>query len=249
MAACPRRMAHRNDRSSRAAGPAGSSVRPTVRHAAALAKSSRRRRNPPGHVMPAAGRDVFAAKPGTDLDATRPRGTRDHRPGWMRFIWSNCGAWQWSQTDDAHASPPPCCGVCRRSGGYHLLRSRLYLHARAAHARARAGDGLHHDRRLGDAQARAAIGLGDAHAEPAVGRDRLIEGVGEATFLVELQPILVGESVADAPDTLADVRRTSFEQVQEAYDCASICLLSPTWIVRGFMRSGRLRLARRMPAP
>ena len=42
----------------------------------------------------------------------------------------------------------------------------------ARHAGAGLGDRLHHDRRLGDAEAGAAVLLGDAHAEPAVVGER-----------------------------------------------------------------------------
>ena len=45
---------------------------------------------------------------------------------------------------------------------------------------ARLGDRLHHDRRLGDAEARAAVVLRHGDAEPAVARHRLVKLVREA---------------------------------------------------------------------
>ena len=76
---------------------------------------------------------------------------------------------------------------------------------RAGHAGAGLRDGPHHDRGFGDAEAGAAILLGNADAEPAGIGQRLVEIGGKAAFLVLLQPIGVVEARAD----LRDVRRGS----------------------------------------
>jgi hypothetical protein len=63
---------------------------------------------------------------------------------------------------------------------------------------------VHHDRRLGDAEAGAAIGLRDADAEPAVVGERAIELLGEFAVAVARQPIVVGKPRADLLDRGAD---------------------------------------------
>jgi hypothetical protein len=68
----------------------------------------------------------------------------------------------------------------------------------------RLGDRLRHDRRLGDAEARATVFLGNADAEPAVLRERLLEVVREAALAVALEPVVVAEAGAHAQDRLAD---------------------------------------------
>ena len=65
-------------------------------------------------------------------------------------------------------------------------------------------DGPHHDRGIGDAETRAAIFLGDADAEPAGIRQRLVEVGGKAALLVLLQPIGVIEARADLCHGVAD---------------------------------------------
>ena len=69
---------------------------------------------------------------------------------------------------------------------------------------ARFGDRLHHDRRLGDAQARAAVGLRHGDTEPAVLGQRLVQLARKAPLLVALHPVLVRKTRADFRDRLAD---------------------------------------------
>src|SRR5205814_1761731 len=75
---------------------------------------------------------------------------------------------------------------------------------RRRHAAARLRDRLHHDRRLGDAEARAAVLLADAHAEPAVVGQRPVELLGEAAVVVAVEPVGVVEARADLGDRVAD---------------------------------------------
>jgi hypothetical protein len=58
-------------------------------------------------------------------------------------------------------------------------------------------DGSHHDGGFGDAEARAAISLRDAHAQPAVGGERAMKRFREFPVAVALQPIIVAEPRAD----------------------------------------------------
>ncbi len=77
----------------------------------------------------------------------------------------------------------------------------VHVHrGRARHAGARLRDRAHHRRRLGYAEAGAAIVLGNADAEPAAGRDRAVELVREDAVAVAAEPVLVAEAGADAPD-------------------------------------------------
>ena len=66
------------------------------------------------------------------------------------------------------------------------------------------GNRPHHDRGVGDPQARTAILLGDADAEPAGIGQRAVEVGGIAALLVLLQPIGVVETGADLADRVAD---------------------------------------------
>ena len=72
------------------------------------------------------------------------------------------------------------------------------------HAGAGFRDRPHHDRGIEDAETRAAIGFGNADAEPAGIRQRLVEVGGIAAFLVLLQPIGIVEPRADFCDRVAD---------------------------------------------
>src|SRR5258708_7513682 len=62
----------------------------------------------------------------------------------------------------------------------------------------------YHDRGIEVAEARAAIGFGNADAKPAGIGERLVEVGREATLLVPLQPIGVVEPRADLCHGLAD---------------------------------------------
>ena len=61
----------------------------------------------------------------------------------------------------------------------------------AAHAGAGLGHGLHHQRRFGDAQARAAIGLGNGHAQPARLGHGGVELVRKLAGAVVLEPVVL----------------------------------------------------------
>src|SRR5688572_15894026 len=81
----------------------------------------------------------------------------------------------------------------------------VHVHRRGAgEARARLGDRLHHHRRLGDAEPRAAVGLGHRDTEPAVARERLVKVGGESAFAVALEPVIVAEALAELRNRLAD---------------------------------------------
>ena len=74
----------------------------------------------------------------------------------------------------------------------------IHMHGGGAgHAGAGFRDRPHHDRGVGDAQARAAIFLGNADAEPAGIGQRAVEVGGIAALLVLLQPVGVVEARAD----------------------------------------------------
>ena len=72
------------------------------------------------------------------------------------------------------------------------------------HAAAVAGDLVHHDRRLGDAEAGAAVFLRHGDAEPAGLRHRPVELVREHAVLVAREPVVVVESRDDGAHALAD---------------------------------------------
>src|SRR6202030_1246875 len=65
-------------------------------------------------------------------------------------------------------------------------------------------DRAHHDRRFDDAETGAAILLGNADAEPAGIRQRLMAVGGEAALPVLVQPIGVIEARADFRNVVAD---------------------------------------------
>ena len=67
----------------------------------------------------------------------------------------------------------------------------------ATHARPRAGHGVGKERRLRDALAGAAVGLGHGNAEPAPVRHRLHKGLREFPLLVAATPIVVAEVRAE----------------------------------------------------
>src|SRR3546814_898637 len=75
----------------------------------------------------------------------------------------------------------------------------------AGKCRARLGDRLEHDRRLGDTEPRAAIRLRHGDAEPAVLRHRLIEVLGEAALVVALQPVVRPEILAELDYGILDL--------------------------------------------
>ena len=66
------------------------------------------------------------------------------------------------------------------------------------------GDRLHHQRRLGDAEARAAVRLRHGDAEPAGVGERAVEVVGEAALAVLAQPVVGVERRAEPLDRVAD---------------------------------------------
>ena len=74
----------------------------------------------------------------------------------------------------------------------------------AGHAGTAGGDGFHHDRGFGDAQARAAIFFWDADAQIAGLGHGGVEFVGEAGFLVARQPIGIVEAGAEGCHAVAD---------------------------------------------
>ena len=71
-------------------------------------------------------------------------------------------------------------------------------------ARAGAGDLLEQQRRLGDAEAVAAVLLRDGHAEPAALGDGVVELLGELVRLVLLHPVVVVELARQLGDGLTD---------------------------------------------
>ncbi|MCY1535989.1 hypothetical protein D9M68_714240 [compost metagenome] len=73
----------------------------------------------------------------------------------------------------------------------------------AGKARAGGGDGLHHQRGFGHAQAGAAVLLRHGDAQPAVARQVGVQRFREAAFAVALQPVFVGIAVTDAGDGIA----------------------------------------------
>ncbi len=74
----------------------------------------------------------------------------------------------------------------------------------SGHAAAGFRDRAHHDRGFRDAEARTAELFGNADAEPAGLRHRLIELVREAAVAVLRQPIGVVEPAADFQDPVAN---------------------------------------------
>jgi hypothetical protein len=73
----------------------------------------------------------------------------------------------------------------------------------AGQSGARGRDRLHHDRRLGDPETRAAVGFRHADAEPAGIGDGAPEFLGKLTVAVALEPILIVEARANTCDSLA----------------------------------------------
>ena len=103
-------------------------------------------------------------------------------------------------------------------------------------------DLLHHDRGLGDAEARAAIFLRHRNAEPAAIGDGLGEFEREGMGLVLLQPVIVVEPVADRADGVADF--APFRRVAESVErlhASSLRLLA--FALRGCASSSRARAA------
>ena len=76
--------------------------------------------------------------------------------------------------------------------------------AGAVHRRAGPRDLLEQQRRLGDAEAVAAVLLGDGHAEPAALGDGVVELLREFVRLVLLHPVVVVELARQLGDGLAD---------------------------------------------
>ncbi|MNY14230.1 hypothetical protein D3C86_1473990 [compost metagenome] len=74
---------------------------------------------------------------------------------------------------------------------------------RAGEAGARGGDGLHHQRGFGHAQAGAAILLRHGDAQPAVAGQVGVQRFREAALAVALEPVFVGVAVADAGNGVA----------------------------------------------
>ena len=77
--------------------------------------------------------------------------------------------------------------------------------ARAAHRGTGFGDRLHHDRRFGDAEAGAAVGLGHGDAEPVALGHGVEERVREDGVAVPFQPVGVVEPGANPQDLIADL--------------------------------------------
>ncbi len=76
--------------------------------------------------------------------------------------------------------------------------------AGAVHRRPGPRDLLEQQRRLGDAEAVAAVLLRDGHAEPAALGDGVVELLGEFVRLVLLHPVVVVELARQLGDGLAD---------------------------------------------
>ena len=85
---------------------------------------------------------------------------------------------------------------------HHRMQAKdVHVHRRRARqAGAGGGDGVHHQRRLGDAQAGAAVGFGHGDAQPAGVGQRAVEVVGKAPLTVLAQPVVGVERRADALD-------------------------------------------------
>src|SRR5581483_4649235 len=88
----------------------------------------------------------------------------------------------------------------------HRIESK-HVHVdrrRPGHAGAGLRDGAHHDRSFDDAEAGAAVFLGNTDAQPAGFRQSLVEVGGETALLVLFEPIGVVEARADFRDVVAD---------------------------------------------
>jgi hypothetical protein len=85
--------------------------------------------------------------------------------------------------------------------------------ARGVHATARAGDLLDQDRGLGDPETVTAELLRRRDAEPAAGRERVVELGRELVREILLHPVLVVEVPHDRGDRLAD-RRLVIRQIE-----------------------------------
>src|SRR5690242_2114771 len=72
------------------------------------------------------------------------------------------------------------------------------------HGAGGAGDGVHQDRRLGDAQSSTAIFLRHGDTEPATLGYGAMELGGKFAAVVMRTPIIVAEAVADPLDAVAD---------------------------------------------
>jgi len=71
---------------------------------------------------------------------------------------------------------------------------------RAGKAGARRGDRLHHHGRFADAKPRAAVGLRDADAEPAVIGQSAVKLLGKISVAIAFEPVIVGKARADFLD-------------------------------------------------
>ena len=81
----------------------------------------------------------------------------------------------------------------------------VHVHGRGAgEARARFADRLHHQRRLGDPEPRAAMLLRHGDAQPAGLRDRGMELVRKTAVAVALEPVLRVEALAQLEDCVAN---------------------------------------------
>ncbi len=78
--------------------------------------------------------------------------------------------------------------LCLGAEHHHRVQSEnVHVHGGSArHAGAGFGDGLHHERRLGDAESGAAVFLRHGDAEPATFRERLMKIVGKTALTVAL---------------------------------------------------------------
>jgi hypothetical protein len=80
---------------------------------------------------------------------------------------------------------------------------------------------LHHHGRFGDAETRAAVGLRDGDAEPALLGESAVEIVGEGTFAIPRQPVFVGEARANLFDCRTDRLLFSREGKLHGSSCSS----------------------------
>jgi hypothetical protein len=103
-------------------------------------------------------------------------------------------------------------------------------------ARAGSRDRFHHDRGLGDAETRAAIGLRNADAEPAIGGDGAAEIFGKFPVAVAFEPIIVGKARADFLDRVAQrFLKLGQGEVDDAYSEAELKCLFTTFSYRSLI--------------
>ena len=124
-----------------------------------------------------------------------------HRPGLqLRGVEAGVGFGDGKAglcSPDDRRQHPPALLLCAEHD-HRIEPEHIHVHGGCAgHAGAGFRNGPHHDRGFGNAEAGAAIFLGNADAEPAGIGQRLVEVGRETALLVLLQPIGVVEPRAD----------------------------------------------------